>query len=259
MSTYLKFYALSKEPFDLRPGKGPVLATSPVRNALAWVREQVGEGHSISCVSGAAGVGRTALARVLPGSLADDCHVARIIDPTPEWKELGTSVVSQMCLPDLSRASLLDARAIGQRVVIIVDAAERASFDLLEQLDALMDIRGPAGERLVQTVLLARAEHEAAPRCPLWPWLAVRGAVVHELEPIPPAEIHRYIRRRLEAAGRVRDSLFTEAAALVVHRESRGIPRHINQVCDTVLQEALRRCKRRIDGSLVVDALCVAS
>lgn len=258
MATYLKFYSLNKHPFDVRPGKGPVLATRPVRHALAWVREQLEQDQLISCVSGAAGVGRTALARVMPASLAEGNLVARVIDPTPPWKQVEEVIAKQLCLMDLSRDSLLDARALGQRIVLIVDAAERASSELLEQLDALMALRGPAAERLVQIVLLARAEHEAAPGCPLWPWLAVRCAVSHELEPIPPDEIHRYIRRRLQTAGRVRDSLFTEAAALVVHRESRGVPRHINQVCDTVLQEALRRCKRRIDGSLVVEAMCSA-
>lgn len=255
MSTYLKFYALTKPPFDVRPGKGPVLATRPICTALAWVREQLDEDRGILCVTGAPGVGRTSLARVLPGDLARDSHVARIVDPSRPWHQLEEDIRRQLCVPDLSRSSLVDARALGDRVVLIVDAVERASAGTLEHLDGLLDLRGPARERLVQAVVLARAEGDRSAGPELWQWLTARGAAVRDLDPISPEEIHRYIWKRLQHAGRVRDSLFTEAASLVVHRHSHGVPRRVNYVCDAVLREALRRCTRRIDGGLVSDVM----
>ena len=255
MATYLKFYSLKKLPFDLRPGTGPVLATRPVRDALAWAQSQLDDDHGILCVSSAAGVGRTSLARVLPGALAATSHVALIVDPTLPWADLERAVAAQLCFPDLSRTSLVGARTLGQRVTIVIDAAERAAVEVLEQLDVLLDLRGPARERLVQVVLLARSASDLAAEHPFWPWLELRRAVVRELDPISPDEIHGYIRKRLAHAGHVRDSLFSESASLVVHRHSQGVPRQVNQVCDTVLREALRRCSRRIDGRLVDDAL----
>jgi type II secretory pathway predicted ATPase ExeA len=259
MATYLKFYSLKKLPFDLRPGTGPVLATRPVRDALAWVQSQLADDHGVLCVSGAAGVGRTSLSRALPGALAATSHVARIADPTLPWEDLNRAIATQLCFPSLSRGSLVEARTLGQRVTLVIDTAERAPAEVLDHLDALLYLRGPVRERLIQVVLLARAERELAPEHPFWPWLELRRPVVRELDPISPDEIHGYIRKRLESAGRLCDSLFTESASLVVHRHSRGVPRQVNHVCDAVLREALRRCARRIDGGLVDDALAATT
>jgi hypothetical protein len=218
------------------------------------VNEQLEADRPILCVAGAPGIGRTSVARVLPGVLAAHSHVARIADPRHPWPELERTVAEQLCLPDLSRASLLAARTLGHRVVLVVDGAERAEPELLERLDSLLGLRGPARERLVQTVVLARASGEASePR--VWPWLRQRRAAVWELERISPEETHRYIRKRLKHAGRAHGSLFSETASRAVHGHSQGVPRQVNQVCDAVLRQGLRRCSRKIDADLVAEAL----
>lgn len=250
MPSYLDFYAFRKAPFDARPGRGPVLATRGLRAGLAWVSEHVDADHTILCVSGADGVGRSSLARVLPGRLAAFCRVARLVEPRRSWAAQRVILADQLNLDQaLTPASLVGARSQGDRVVIVVDAAERADFGFLKHLDELLDMRGPARERLVQVVLFARDPRPGEE--PLWNWLDERRALIHELDRISPTEIHGYIRKRIETAGRRPGDLFTESAALVVHRHSEGVPRRINQVCDVVLEEGMRRRARRIDAHLV--------
>ncbi len=257
MTTYLEFYELMKPPFDVRPGNGPVLATQPLRDALGWVRERLHADDPILCVSGAPGIGRSSLARVLPGIFAAHCRVARIVNPLQSWEEI-RKLISQQLLVDaeLSRSDLVDARALGHRVVLLVDSAERADDEFLAHLDGLLDRRGPARERLVQVVLFARdSRFSRVLEPPLWRWLEVRRGLIHELEPISPAEIHRYIRKRLENAGRRRGELFTETASLVIHRYTQGVPRRVNHTCDAVLREGLRRCTPKVDARLAADAI----
>ena len=64
MPSYLDFYELKEAPFDAQPGKGPVLATQPLRDTLAWVSKRIDADDSILCVSGVPGVGRSSVARV---------------------------------------------------------------------------------------------------------------------------------------------------------------------------------------------------
>lgn len=257
MTTYLEFYELMKAPFEVRPGKGPVLATRPLRDALDWVTERLEADDPILCVSGAPGIGRSSLARVLPGSLAAWCRAARILSPLRAWEEIQKQISRQLLLDaELSTASLVDARSLGQRLVLVVDSAERADDEFLDHLDGLLDRRGPARERLVQVVLLGRdARYSRALEPSLWRWLEARQGLIHELEPISPREIHRYIRKRLENAGSARGELFSESASLVVHRYTQGVPRRVNHTCDVVLREGLRRCTRQVDARLAADAI----
>lgn len=257
MTTYLEFYELMKPPFDVRPGKGPVLATQPLREALSWVKARLVADEPILCVSGAPGVGRSSLARVLPGTLSADCRVARVVNPLRPWEEIRKAIGRQFVVgPGLSRHSLVDARSLGQRLVLVVDAAERADDEFLDHLDGLLDLRGPARERLLQVVLFAReARFSEGHESPLWGWLKARQGVTRGLDPISPQEIHGYIRKRLENAGRRRGELFTETASLVIHRYTQGVPRRVNHTCDAVLREALRRCTPTVDARLAADAI----
>jgi general secretion pathway protein A len=257
MTTYLEFYELMKPPFDVRPGKGPVLATEPLRDALGWVKERLDADDPILCVSGAPGIGRSSLARVLPGALAAHCRVARIVNPLHSWEEIRKLIFKQLLVDaELSRSSLVDARALGHRLVVVVDSAERADDEFLAHLDSLLDRRGPARERLVQAVFFAPDRRfSGALEPPLWGWLESRQGSTHELEPISPVEIHRYIRKRLENAGRRGGELFTETASLVIHQHTQGVPRRVNHSCDVVLREGLRRSTTKVDARLVADAI----
>jgi general secretion pathway protein A len=255
MSSYLDFYDLKEPPFEGQPGRGPVLATRPLRDALAWVGERIDADDSILCVSGVPGVGRTSVARVLPGTLTPECRIARIQDPARQWAELRVALADQLSLDGaLGKDTLLAARMQGYRLVVVVDAAELSDAVFLEHLDEILDLRGPARERLVQAVLFAQVPRGDL-KSPVWKWLQERPARTRELEPISLDEIHRYIRKRLEHAARATGPVFTETAAMVVHRHTRGIPRKVNEACDAVLEAAVRCAARQVDGRLVADAL----
>ncbi len=208
------------------------------------------------CITGDAGIGRSSAARVLPGRLASHCRVARLKDPCRSWAELRLSIADQLVLDrGLCRDSLLAARRHGDRVVLVLDAAERAPVELL------LAPRRAAGS--------ARARPRAAgaggglrahrgwgrPRvAPLWKWLVERRALCRDHGPLSPGEIHGYVRKRIEHAGS-RAPIFSETACLVVHRHTRGVPRRVNEVCEALLREGQRRGARQIDARIAAQTV----
>ena len=60
------------------------------------------------------------------------------------------------------------------------------------------------------------------------------------------AETERYIQSHLEYAGG-RQDIFTDKAVDEIYRESTGIPRRINRICDRCLMYASQQGKRLMD------------
>jgi general secretion pathway protein A len=59
--------------------------------------------------------------------------------------------------------------------------------------------------------------------------------VRYHLEPIERAETEAYIFHRLTVAGSNGRPSFSPAAIRAIHRNSRGVPRLINAICDKAL------------------------
>jgi general secretion pathway protein A len=64
--------------------------------------------------------------------------------------------------------------------------------------------------------------------------LAQRIAIDYHIAPLQAAETHAYIRHRLAVAGGDPEVIAADARELI-HEQSRGVPRLINQICDTAL------------------------
>ena len=64
------------------------------------------------------------------------------------------------------------------------------------------------------------------------------------------AETRRYIRSHLNYVGG-RQDIFTDKALDDIHKESTGIPRRINRICEKILMCASQQGKRLINEYLV--------
>jgi type II secretory pathway predicted ATPase ExeA len=63
-----------------------------------------------------------------------------------------------------------------------------------------------------------------------------------------------YIRHRLKVAGATRE-IFPEEVLGQIAKESHGIPRLVNTICDNVLLEGYLRKRERLDVALVEDVV----
>lgn len=256
MVGYLEFHGLEKAPFEIRPGRGLVLGTAPLRAVLRELEQELRADTQVVSVAGASGIGRSSLARVLPRFFRPWALVARIPNPTRPWHELRSTISAQLGLGKggLSCGGLAAARSTAGRLLLVVDGAEGLGWETLDHLAALLPHRDGGGKALLQCAMLVRSDPGEAQLAPVFEWLASRAAPRIEFGPLSPRMVRSYIERRLRHAGRERGGVFSEAAAMVVHRLSGGIPHVVNQVCDAALKEALCRCTREVDALLVTEA-----
>jgi hypothetical protein len=102
----------------------------------------------------------------------------------------------------------------------------------------------------MQLVLVGQPELLEKLRLPELRQLAQRISVDYNLEALSGPETALYIRHRIKVAGGTTD-LFNDRCCTLVHRESRGIPRLINIICDAALVYAFAGGGRDIDEVLL--------
>jgi len=84
--------------------------------------------------------------------------------------------------------------------------------------------------------------------------LAQRIPITCALKPLDNTETARYIQSRLAVAGR-EAALFQDDAVTLIFRNSGGIPRRINTLCDVSLALGFAQKTERIDTNLVLEAV----
>ena len=263
MSTYLKYYALERSPFDGEAQSKVVLGTKALRDALDTVRAGIKEGASRICVNGGSGMGKTSLASALPKLLEDDVRVAVILHPGEDWNAHRRSLAKQWRLGEggLSRASLLEA-STESRLVLVIDEAETASEDFLDHLDVLLSYRSPEDQPIAQSVLFANLElvrksgqAKPAEASPLLWWLDRIQTLQLEFAPLPRDGVDTYIQKHLKRAGWRGERIFSPDACYAIHEYSGGIPREVGRYAEELLVEASTRDLKSIEDELVHEIL----
>ncbi len=257
MSGYLKFYELDRSPFEDDGAGRPVLGTKSLREALETIRSGLDEDATRICVSGGPGLGKTSLARALPKLLAGEARVAVVLDPAIGWDELREPIARQWKLgPDgLARGRLVEI-ARQERLVLVVDQAERADAELLDHLDVLLSYRTDADRPAVQCVLFAQlAPGDDGAIAPILWWLDRIQTLELEFPPLPVGAVGAYIEKQLERAGWSGAPLFTPEAAQAIHARTGGVPGEVGRLCERLLEEAAARDVRNIEAAAVAELL----
>jgi len=256
MSAYLKFFELEQSPFEGRAQAQVVLGTKALRDAFALIRGGLEEGDARICVSGGPGLGKTSLARALPKLLGENARVAVILDPDVSWESLRGSIAKQWGLEagGLARAALIEA-ARDQRLVLVIDQAERAAEEFLDHLDILLSYRSENDEPVVQSILLARLSgNDQQDPAPLVWWLDRIHTLQLEFAPLPRDGIESYVHKHMKRAGWQGERLFTTEAALAIHGYTGGIPGEVSRLCERLLAVAGEAGLQGIDDTFVHSA-----
>jgi general secretion pathway protein A len=133
----------------------------------------------------------------------------------------------------------------GRETLIIVDDAQQVEDPAwFEELSSLLNIQ--TNERTLITLLLAGTP-ELTGVIQKVQHLDRRVSVRCGLSPLNAEQTAQYIRYRLTVAG-AESSMFGRDATLLIHQASRGIPRAINDLCDSAMLLA------RLDKLPTIDA-----
>ncbi|HEX7788234.1 MAG TPA: AAA family ATPase, partial [Methylomirabilota bacterium] len=239
---YTEHFGLSEPPFSITPDPRYIYMSEGHREALAHLLYGIRLGGGFVQVTGDVGTGKTTVCRCLLEQVPAGVDVALILNPRLTSPELLSALCDELRVPYPSGATsvkvlvdtvyryLLDAHERGRRTVLIVDEAQNLTPDVLEQLRLLTNLE-TAREKLLQIVLIGQPELVTLLNRPELRQVAQRITVRYHLRPFEYRDTRAYVRHRLRVAGR-RKPLFTESALRQVQRQSRGVPRLINVICD---------------------------
>jgi type II secretory pathway predicted ATPase ExeA len=260
---YESFYGLTERPFSIQPDPDFLYLSN--RHSMAYAMLQYGitnhAGFTVIC--GDVGCGKTTLVRHVLNNITDDVTVGIVynthknVDDLLGWIMLafGQSYdgLSDIALFDAFQQYLISSYIEGQRLVLIIDEAQNLNPSSLESLRMLSNINVDK-DQMLQVILVGQPELRELLRRPDMTQFFQRVAVDFYIPPLQTPEVIKYIKHRMEVAGRKR-ALFTKEAMEKIAIASKGVPRSINLLCDMVLVYGFSANSKKLDVKLVDSVL----
>lgn len=242
---YEDFYQFTHRPFQLSPDPRFYFASRAHKRAMSYLRYGLNQGEGFIVITGDAGTGKTTLVRNLFGEISRDEVVAAELSNTqlaPE--EVLRLVASSFGVEHegVSKATVLtrlerfltEQVGAGKRVLLVVDEAQNLSVEAMEELRMLSNLQLD-GKSLLQGFLLGQEEFRKTLQADNLEQLRQRIIAAYHLTPLDADETKEYIEHRLRLVGWTGDPMLSDTAYLDIHRESYGIPRRINTLCDRLM------------------------
>lgn len=260
---YQKFYGLRMNPFALTPDPAFLYLGRSHRFALTLLDYALQQGCGFALVSGEIGSGKTTIIQYLLRRVENGLRIGLLTNvhsamgPLLPWvmQSLGVQMVrrSSSELYSAFTSYLWREHDAGRRVVMIIDEAQNLSAEALEELRVLSNVN-TGDAMLLQTILVGQPELRSTLKQTRMRQFAQRIAIDYHITPLQAAETDAYIRHRLSVAGGNVELIAAEARE-VIHVQSAGVPRLINQICDTALVYGFGEQRDSIDVNIVHQVL----
>ena len=256
---YLSHFDLKIKPFRISPDPKFLWLGETHKEALAMMKYGIQDNRGFLLLSGDIGTGKTTLINGLLDSLDDQTLVAMISDPGLEKLDFYNFLTQAFNIRKTFKSKgdflvhfihfLHRAYAEGKKVLIIIDEAQRLSYEMLEEIRQLSNIE-KKDTKLLNIFLVGQHElidalNETRNRA-----LLQRITMKYLIEPLNPADVGAYIAFRLKIAG-TEKKIFSGEAVRQVISFSNGYPRLINIICDHALLTTYVKGKQKVDGAIV--------
>jgi len=259
---YAKFYGFRAAPFELTANPGYLFLTAQHREALSNLEYGLAASKAITVLIGEAGTGKSTLLRAaIASEMCRHVKCIHVDNPALTRAEFFHTVASRLGMrasSDRSKAVLLgelesivrDRHARGEVTALVVDEAQAAPDELLEEIRLLANIE-TATTKLLPVVLAGQPELAERLNDPRLRQLKQRIALRCELKRLDLSETAAYIASRIRTAGGNPAVLFTREAVTLIHEHSHGVPRTISVICDNALISGFALEQKPIDGHIV--------
>lgn len=261
---YLEFFGLHSAPFELTTNPKNLFLPSGHREALSNLEYGLSTAKAITLLVGEAGTGKTTLLKAAMAS--ERCQSVRCLfvhNPALTREEFIQMIARQVGLSEEAGHSktallgelepyLLQRRAEGQIIALVVDEAQSLGYPLLEEIRLLANVESDS-QKLMPLVLAGQPELATRLNDPSLRQLKQRVALRCSVDPLILSETGAYISARIRGAGGVAAQLFTREAVVMIHERSRGVPRTINVICDNALLTGMALERRPVSKDVVAE------
>ena len=239
---YTEYYGLNEKPFLIVPNPAYLYMSSKHQNALTYLEYGLSEGTGFILLTGEIGIGKTTLVRHMLNQIESEMDVAVIFNTNINAQQLLGIILNEFELDPAEAKSesleilfrfLIKRYSEEKRVLLIIDEAQNLSDEVLEEVRMLSNLQSD-NQILLQILLVGQPELKERLNASGLAQLAQRITVNYHLTALTRDETLAYIAYRLAKAGG-RPDLFTDEAVDTIYAASGGIPRIINQLCDTAL------------------------
>jgi general secretion pathway protein A len=274
---FFNFLGLREDPFHVSPDPRFYFSTSAHESALVELLFGIETRQGFLVLTGEAGTGKTSLLN----QIIDWLHrrgrtSAYIFHSHLEPIGLLRFILSDFGVPCESRSKSVLVRALhmwlqkryaaGDLPVLIIDEAQALPVHTLDELRLLLNLENPRG-KMLQIILSGQPELDEKLRLPALRQLRQRVMLHAHLPLLSQKETAAYISSRLAVAGDSDSPLFPDEVVQDIYKNSHGIPRVVNLLCEHALmsaysertpivsQEMVRRVA--MDFDLLAKPLCV--
>ena len=256
---YLPYYGLTRPPFSISPDPNFLWLSSKHQEAFSALKYGIIEEKGFLTLIGEVGTGKTLLIKNLINEIGIPAIIVTIPDPDMKTLDFFSFLAEEAEMKTEFRAKgefliqfkrfLLEAYGSDKKVLLIIDEAQRLSFELLEQIRLLSNIE-MTNKKLINIFFVGQNEFDKMlmdERCRA---TRQRIAVRYRLEPLNEEETASYIEHRLKVAG-ANKGIFKSDAIQEIYNLSNGYPRNINVICDNALMVGYGLELEHISGEII--------
>ena len=256
---YLDHYGLDRKPFDFSPDPSFLWMSEKHKEALAHLKYGIIDDQGFRVLTGDVGTGKTVLIQYLIQSIDLATIVVTILDPDMSKLDFFNFLANELKMGQAFTSKreflinfkkfLIKAFSAYQKVVLIIDEAQRLNSELLDEIRLLgnIDFSGLmllniffVGQNEFGSILMEEKNRSTRQRI----------SANFQLGPLSAEEVEEYIRHRLLVAGAAKQIFKLDADKRVYHY-SRGYPRLINIICDRALMTGYSGGETAITAAMI--------
>lgn len=262
---YLQFFKFRKKPFHITPDPEFLFLSPSHKEASASILYGIEQRKGFISITGEVGVGKTTILRsYLEGIDPEYTRIVYIFNSALSFHKLLKQIFQELEIPieedepsELVNALLhylIEEYQKDRNVVLIIDEAQNMPIETLERLRMLSNLE-TSKDKLLQIILVGQPEFESILDRSELRQLRQRLAIRCRINSLSPEECIAYIQHRLMKASSFYNPVFTKDALKAIAKESNGIPRVINVICDNSLITAFGYQRNPVDLKIVKEVI----
>jgi general secretion pathway protein A len=261
---YERFYRLRERPFALTPDPDYLYPSRVHKEALSYLRYGIESHAGFVVITGAIGSGKTTLLQTMLRGLDGQTTVARVMNTLLDPRELLESAMIDLGLDPAGKSKpamlktfgefLVNERAGGRLVLLVIDEAQNLTLPALEEIRMLSNLETEKS-KLLQIILIGQPDLRDKLDRPELEQLRQRITVSYHLEALDSEETSHYINHRLARASMGAPLEFPRGVTDRIHDRSGGVPRVTNVIADATLVFGYGEERSEIDTALIEEVI----